>query len=82
MFEAVHGSAPRMIEEGLGDYASPESILRATVMMLSHVGLQEKADRLAAALDALRAQGAVVVDGTPENATCKEFVSALLEQIK
>ena len=78
MFEAVHGSAPRMIEEGLGEYASPESILRATVMMLSHVGLQEKADRLAAALDALRAQGAVVVDGTPENATCRDFTAALI----
>ena len=78
MFEAVHGSAPRMIEEGLGEYASPESILRATVMMLSHVGLQEKADRLAAALDILRARGDVVVDGTRGGATCKAYTDALI----
>ena len=28
MFEAIHGSAPRMIARGMGDYANPESILR------------------------------------------------------
>ncbi|MBQ1202462.1 MAG: isocitrate/isopropylmalate dehydrogenase family protein, partial [Loktanella sp.] len=26
MFEAIHGSAPRMIERGMGDYANPASI--------------------------------------------------------
>ncbi|MBQ9994188.1 MAG: isocitrate/isopropylmalate dehydrogenase family protein, partial [Clostridia bacterium] len=34
MFEAIHGSAPRMISEGRGCYADPCSMLRATVMML------------------------------------------------
>ena len=29
MFEAIHGSAPRMIKEGRGDYADPCSMLRA-----------------------------------------------------
>ena len=81
MFEAVHGSAPRMIEEGLGDYASPESILRATVMMLSHVGYQQKADRLATALDALRDEGTVQVNGTKDGATCKDFTEALIAKL-
>ena len=81
MFEAVHGSAPRMIEEGLGDYASPESILRATVMMLSHIGLQQKADRLADALDALREKGGVVVNGTRDGATCKDYTAALISRL-
>ena len=81
MFEAVHGSAPRMIEEGLGEYASPESILRATVMMLSHVGFQQKAECLAAALDALRDEGAVTVTGTREGATCKDFTEALIAKL-
>ena len=37
MFEAIHGSAPRMIQEGRGKYADPCSMLRATVMLsLSH----------------------------------------------
>ena len=51
MFEAIHGSAPRLIAEGLGDRANPESILRAAVMLLRHIGLGEKADRLSAAID-------------------------------
>ena len=46
MFEAVHGTAPRMIEEGLGDYANPESILRAAQLMLSHIGRAAAAARL------------------------------------
>jgi isocitrate dehydrogenase (NAD+) len=81
MFEAVHGSAPRMIEEGLGEYASPESILRATVMMLSHVGFQQKAECLADALDALRDEGTVTVTGTREGATCKDFTEALIAKL-
>ena len=52
MFEAVHGSAPRLIEAGLGEYASPESILRACALMLSHIGRADAAHRLTRALDA------------------------------
>ena len=52
MFEAIHGSAPRMIERGMGDYANPQSILRAEVMLLRHIGRAAAADRLEAALDA------------------------------
>ena len=50
MFEAIHGTAPRMIEEGLGDYANPESILRAAQMLLAHIGRAEAANRLALSL--------------------------------
>lgn len=34
MFEAIHGSAPRMIEEGRGAYANPVSTMRASVCIL------------------------------------------------
>jgi isocitrate dehydrogenase (NAD+) len=51
MFEAIHGSAPRLIEEGLGDYANPASIMRAACQMLDHIGLHEKARRFEYALD-------------------------------
>lgn len=50
MFEAIHGSAPRMIEDGLGEYANPSSIFKAAEMMVRHIGLTDKADRLAAVL--------------------------------
>ena len=51
MFEAIHGSAPRMVREGRAQYADPCSMLRASVMLLSHIGEQEKADLLERALD-------------------------------
>ena len=51
MFEAIHGSAPRMISEGRGQYADPLSLMRAAVMMLEHVGMIDKGRRLAKALD-------------------------------
>lgn len=44
MFEAIHGSAPRMVKEGRDIYADPCSIIRASVMLLSHIGYQEEAD--------------------------------------
>ena len=51
MFEAIHGSAPRMIAEGRGPYADPLSLMRAAVMMLEHVGMIEKSKKLSMALD-------------------------------
>ncbi len=45
-FEAIHGTAPALIAQGLGSYANPMSILKAAAMMLSHIGYTEKSDRL------------------------------------
>lgn len=79
MFEAIHGSAPRMIAEGLGDYANPESILRAAVMLLRHIGLAEQADRLAAAISS--ASASCPVTGTKEGHTCAEFGAAVVNAL-
>ena len=35
MFEAIHGSAPRMVREGRAHFADPSSMLRAAAMLLS-----------------------------------------------
>ena len=51
MFEAIHGSAPRLIEEGLAAYANPASILKATAMLLRHICRAEAAQKLEKALD-------------------------------
>lgn len=75
MFEAIHGSAPRMIARGMGDYANPESILRAAVMLLRHIGLPGKADQLEAALE--KAIADCPITGTKEGHTCQEFGDAL-----
>lgn len=76
MFEAVHGSAPRMIARGMGDYANPESILRAAVMLLRHIGLAEKAAKLDDAITA--AQQAAPITGTKEGNTCEQYGDALV----
>ena len=74
MFEAIHGSAPRMIKEGRGKYADPCSMLRASAMLLSHIGYQAEADKLTAALDkCMFEEKAMVVTGRDTGCTCEEF---------
>ena len=82
MFEAIHGSAPRKIEAGEGDYANPASILKAAELMLRHIAMTDKADRLNAALAlCLEQEKRVVVTGHRDGATCAEFTDYLLEKL-
>ena len=74
MFEAIHGSAPRMLQEGLGDYANPASILKATAMLLRHICRAEAAQRLESALE----RCTVTVTGDKNGATCAAYADALL----
>ncbi len=76
MFEAIHGSAPRMIARGAGDYANPESILRAAVMLLQHIGMPDKAAKLTAAIAAANQNAPIT--GTPEGCTCAQFGDAVV----
>ena len=83
MFEAIHGSAPRMIEEGLGDYANPSSILKACEMLLRHIARAEAADRLAAALRICNeTEKKLVVTGDRSGATCRQFADYVLETLE
>ena len=79
MFEAIHGSAPRLIEEGLGAYADPTSILRALEMLLRHICRASEAEALARALDVCSASSSVPkANGTRGGATCREFADCVL----
>ena len=83
MFEAIHGSAPRMIAEGRGQYADPCSMLRACVMLLSHIGLQERADRLEKALDICSfEEKKYVITGRGTGATCEQFGDYVMETLR
>lgn len=74
MFEAIHGSAPRMVAEGRDKYADPCSMLRATVMLLSHIGRQEQADLLEKALDiCMYEEKKLTITGRDTGCTCNEF---------
>ena len=83
MFEAIHGSAPRMITEGRGKYADPCSMLRACVMLLSHIGLQDRADKLERALDICSfEEKKYVITGRDTGATCDEFGDYVMETLQ
>ena len=77
MFEAIHGSAPRMIEEGLGDYANPSSILKAEAMLLRHICRTDAAQKLENAM----AKCTVTVTGDKAGATGAQYTDALMNLI-
>lgn len=82
MFEAIHGSAPRMIEEGLGEYANPSSILTALVMLLRHIAMPEKAAKLENALrEVTTGENGIHVTGLRDGNTCKELTEALVAKL-
>ncbi|MCD4782877.1 MAG: isocitrate/isopropylmalate dehydrogenase family protein [Candidatus Eremiobacteraeota bacterium] len=83
MFEAIHGSAPRMVREGRGKYANPTSIMRAAVMLLSHIGYEQEAKKMEKALDiCTREEKKLVITGRNTGATCEEFANYVIETIK
>ena len=82
MFEAIHGSAPRLIEEGLGEYANPASIFKAAEMLLRHIGLTKKAEFLGEALHICsESEQKITADGTKEGAKCVEFADYVIETL-
>ena len=83
MFEAIHGSAPRMVREGRAQYADPCSMLRACVMLLSHIGLQDRADKLERALDICSfEEKKYVITGRENGATCTQFGDYVMDTLK
>lgn len=82
MFEAIHGSAPRMIKDGIGNYASPESIIKALEMLLRHIGYVDKADLLEKVC--LEASRTLNMSGNISGNTAKEYgdlVSKLITEL-
>ena len=82
MFEAIHGSAPRMVQEGREIYADPSSMIRAGAMLLSHIGYTKEAEKLYRALDICTVtEKKLVITGRDTGATGEEFTDYLLETI-
>ena len=75
MFEAVHGSAPKLVEQGLAAYADPRSILKAESMLLRHIGFPELGEKLESAVAACNLEA----NGTSNGATAAEYTDALLK---
>lgn len=79
LFEAIHGSAPRMVADGIADRANPASIMKAACMMLRHIGMADKAGRLEAALD--KASAVLNMSGTAEGNTAEEFTTEVIKNL-
>jgi isocitrate dehydrogenase (NAD+) len=74
MFEAIHGSAPRMVNEGRAQYADPSSIIRAGAFMLSHIGYTDLGKKLEMALDICgQHEKKLVMTGRDNGATSRQL---------
>ncbi len=83
MFEAIHGSAPRMVEEGRDKYADPCSIIRAASMLLAHIGYTDKADKLDKALDiCTQTERKIAVTGHEDGCTSAELADYIMDTIQ
>ncbi len=83
MFEAIHGTAPRMVREGRDQFADPSSVLRAGAMLLEHIGYTDLGSKLHKALDVCgQYDRKVVMTGRSTGATGKEFGDYLMETIQ
>ena len=83
MFEAIHGSAPRMVNEGRGQYADPSSMIKAVALMMSHIGEAEKGERLTMALDVCcQFEKKLVMTGRDTGATGDEFADYVMETVQ
>jgi isocitrate dehydrogenase len=83
IFEATHGTAPKYAGQ---DKVNPGSVLLSGVMMLEHLGWQEAADAIVAALEATIAAKIVTYDFARlmEGATqvkTSEFASAIIDRL-
>lgn len=83
MFEAIHGSAPRMVKEGRAQYADPCSMIRAEAMLLGHIGFVEKGKNLEMALDICgQYEKKMTITGRSNGATGAAFTDYLMDWLK
>jgi isocitrate dehydrogenase (NAD+) len=83
MFEAIHGSAPRMVQEGRAKYADPSSMLKAAAMLLSHIGFAELGDRVDKALEICgQYERKLKLTGRDTGATGEEFGKYVTDTVR
>lgn len=78
MFEAIHGSAPRMVSEGRAQFADPRSMLRAVQLLLSHIGFYSKSKQLGNALDNCRCN----ITGRSDGESSSDYTDRLIDSIR
>ena len=82
MFEAIHGSAPRMVEDGRAQYADPSSIIKAAALLMNHIGFVEKAKKLEMALEICATlEKKITITGRNDGATGEEFAKYIMDTL-
>ena len=83
MFEAIHGSAPRMVAEGRAAYADPCSMIRAAAMLITHIGFPETGRKLEMALDVCgQFEKKLILTGRSDGATGAAYTDYVMDWIK
>jgi isocitrate dehydrogenase (NAD+) len=83
MFEAIHGSAPRMVKEGRAQYADPCSMIRAAALLINHIGFGDRGRKLEMAMDICQQyEKKLVITGRSDGATGREFSKYLMETME
>jgi isocitrate dehydrogenase (NAD+) len=82
MFEAIHGSAPRMVTEGRTQFANPTSMIVAGKMMLDHMGYADRAKKLDMALDICgQYEKKLVMTSRAGGATGSDYANYIMETL-
>ena len=80
MFEAIHGSAPRMVKEGRVKYADPSSMIQAVKLLLDHTGYVKESDKLSKALDiCTKYEKRISITGHEDGCTGAELTQYLID---
>ncbi len=82
MFEAIHGSAPRMVQEGRAQYADPSSIIKGAAMLLNHIGYSDKSKKLEKGLDICsQYEKKIAITGRSDGATAEEYAKYIMDTV-
>ncbi len=82
MFEAIHGSAPRMVKEGRAKFADPCSMIKGASLLIDHIGYPERAEKLEMAMDICgNYEKKLVITGRDTGCTGAEYAEYLMETI-
>ena len=82
MFEAIHGSAPRMVNEGRAQYANPTSMMVAGKMLLDHMGYPDRSKKLDMALDVCgQYEKKLVMTGRDTGATGADYANYVMDTL-
>ena len=82
MFEAIHGTAPRMVNEGRAQYANPTSMMVAGKMLLDHMGYADQAKKLDMALDICgQYEKKLVMTGRSTGASGTDYANYVMETL-